>query len=187
MNFHKLILIGMFFIVLDLNIDRFDIIPDFIGYFVIANAFSKVDMRESKIGMVAALVAAVLAFGPILYPMEPTGLVILPYSLSLQIFSIVTGLLSLVVYISLFSVSKKIVHEESRFPALFISMEMVIQLWTTFAILLPMEIVETVSIVIIVIGIGIYIYLIWFLSHRKNMEREFYPQKRVIIPQSGEI
>ena len=62
MNFHKLVLIGLLFQFLDINIDVVDIMPDFVGLIIVAYAFSKIKVRYAALGMYCSVLLSISSF-----------------------------------------------------------------------------------------------------------------------------
>ncbi len=62
MNFHKLVLIGLLFQFLDINIGGIDIIPDFVGFIIIAYAFSKIKVPYAALGMYCSVILSISSF-----------------------------------------------------------------------------------------------------------------------------
>ena len=62
MNFHKLVLIGLLLQFFDINIVGIDIIPDFVGFIIIAYAFSKRKVRYAALGMYCSVILSIASF-----------------------------------------------------------------------------------------------------------------------------
>lgn len=176
MKFHELILIGLLFQFFDINFGAFDIIPDFIGFLIIVNAFSKVHAQYANLGM---LCAALLSITSIIGMAQPK-LFAPSASLSLQIFTILIGLLTILYLACIFSVSKEILRgEESMFPTLFISAQLIVQLFSSIGMHLDVNLYENFVIATSVLLFGFYIYFIVFLWKRKNKENALFNEEIV--------
>lgn len=78
-KFHSRWISGFWLIFIDFNVG-IDIFPDFIGWFLIATAFSNVKVTGAKWGMIASIVAGISAI-PFVVPLQlgdlPTWLVVM--------------------------------------------------------------------------------------------------------------
>lgn len=176
MKFHELILIGLLFQFFDINFGPIDIIPDFIGYLIIVNAFSKVKAQHAKLGMFSAALLSIPSIIGIVQPefFAPSA------NLALQIASIFIGLLTILYIACIFSVSKEILHgEESLFPTLFISAQLLAQLFTSIGMHLAVDLYEGFLIFTSILLFGFYIYFIVFLWKRKNKENALFDEEIV--------
>lgn len=172
MNFHKRVLIGVLIQFIDINLNGFDIIPDFIGYLIIAFAFSKLIIPYAAIGMYCAVILAFASFIEIFQPTTQTMYLYEPGSLLIQSVMIVMGLFQIFYLACIFYVSKEILNDEkSWFPKLFIGLHILSQLFMSIAIHFNYNQVED----FIFPGVGIYLFFyigfIVFLWRRKNWEQ----------------
>lgn len=78
-KFHSRWISGFWLIFIDFNVG-IDIFPDFIGWFLIATAFSNVKVTGAKWGMIASIVAGISAI-PLVVPLQfgdlPTWLIVM--------------------------------------------------------------------------------------------------------------
>lgn len=168
MNFHEFILIGVLFQFFDINIGTFDVIPDFVGFLMIAYAFSRAKARYAKLGMWCAAMLSISSLVEVVWP----SLLEDSVNLWLQILAIILGLVTILYFACIFSVSKDILQgEDSRFPIVFISVQLVVELFTSIGMHLSLGISEGLMIVVMVLLFGFYIYFIVFLWQRVKRER----------------
>ena len=177
MNFHKLVLIGLLFQFLNINIDRIDLMPDFVGYIIIAYAFSKIKVRYAALGMYCSMILSISSFIEMFQEKTHTTTFYGAVDLWLQIVFIVIGLLDILQLACIFYVSNKIVKiESSVFPTVFISAQILVQLFTSLGMHLPFDVLEGVTISMLILFFFFYIYFVVFLWKRKNIEKKMYEE-----------
>lgn len=175
MNFHKLVLIGVLFQFLDINIGVIDIIPDFIGFIIIAYAFSKIKVPYAALGMYCSVLLSITAFLEMFQEKTQSFSVYEAVNLWVQILFIVIGLVDILYFACIFYVSNKIVKiENSIFPILFISAQILVQLFTSLGMHLPFNVLEGFIMSMLILFIFFYIYFVVFLWKRKNMEKSIW-------------
>ena len=175
MNFHKLVLIGLLFQFLDLNIGRIDIIPDFVGFIIITYAFSKIKVPYAALGMYCSVILFISSFLEMFQEKTHTTSFYGTVDLWLQIVFIVIGLVNILQIACVFYVSNKIVKiENSIFPTIFISAQILVQLFTSLGMHLPFDVLEEFVLSMLVLFFFFYIYFIVFLWKRKNIEKNMY-------------
>lgn len=168
MNFHKMILIGVLFQFLDFNFGPVDIIPDFIGFLIIASAFAQVKARYAPLGVVSSALLTVVALVEIFYPQLQEPTVVLP----LQLLSIVIGLITILYFACIFSVSKEVLpQQDSLFPILFIGAQLFMHVFMSIGTHLAVDIAEGFMVFALIALFGLYVYFIAFLWKRKNEEQ----------------
>ncbi|MBD8036274.1 hypothetical protein H9635_05920 [Solibacillus sp. A46] len=173
MNFHKLIIIGVLFQFFDINFGNFDIFPDFIGFIIIVYALSKVNAQYTNLGMFCATILAVMSIMGIVLP----EMVVPSANLALQIVAILNGLLTILYLACIFSVSKEILRgEESMFPTLYISLQLIFLLFSSVGMHFPLEVYEILGLSSTVLLFFFYIYFIVFLWKRKNKESALFDE-----------
>lgn len=177
MNFHKLVLIGLLFQFLNINIDRIDLMPDFVGYIIIAYAFSKIKVRYAALGMYCSVILSISSFIEMFQEKTHTTTFYGAVDLWLQIVFIVIGLLDILQLACIFYVSNKIVKiESSVFPTVFISAQILVQLFTSLGMHLPFDVLEQFTISMLILFFFFYIYFVVFLWKRKNIEKKMYKE-----------
>ena len=177
MNFHKLVLISLLFQFLDINIGGIDIMPDFVGFIIVAYAFSKIKVRYAALGMYCSVILSISSFVEIFQEKTHTTSFYGAVDLWLQILFIVIGLVDILHLACIFYVSNKIVKiESSVFPTLFISAQILVQLFTSLGMHLPFDVLEQFTISMLIIFFFFYIYFIVFLWKRKNIEKKMYEE-----------
>ena len=97
--------------------------------------------------------------------------------LRLQIVFIVIGLVDILQLACIFYVSNKIVKiESSVFPTIFISAQILVQLFTSLGMHLPFDVLEQFTISMLILFFFFYIYFVVFLWKRKNIEKKMYEE-----------
>lgn len=176
MNFHKLVLIGLLFQVFDINI-VIDIIPDFVGFIIIAYAFSKRQVPYAKLGMYCSVILSIASFIEMFQGKTQIVSLYEAVDLWMQILFIVMGLITILHFACIFYVSNKIVKiENGVFPILFISAQILVQLFTSLGMHLPFDVLEEFSLSMLVLFFFFYIYFVVFLWKRKNTEKKMYEE-----------
>ena len=177
MNFHELILIGLLFQFFDINIVGIDIIPDFVGFIVITYAFSKIKVPYAALGMYCSVILFISSFLEMFQEKTQTSSFYEAGDLWMQILFIVIGLVDILYLACIFYVSNKIVKiESSVFPTVFISAQILVQLFTSFGMHLPFDVLEGVTISMLLLFFFFYMYFVLFLSNRKNIEKKMYEE-----------
>ena len=177
MNFHKLVLIGLLFQFLDINIGVVDIMPDFVGLIIIAYAFSKIKVPYAALGMYCSVLLSISSFIEMFQEKTQTSSFYEVGDLWMQILFIVIGLVDILYLACIFYVSNKIVKiESSVFPTLFISAQILVQLFTSFGMHLPFDVLEGLTISMLILFFFFYMYFIVFLWKRKNIEKKMYEE-----------
>lgn len=168
MNFHELILIGLLFQFFDINI-VIDIIPDFVGFIIIAYAFSKRKVPYAALGMYCSVILSIASF---IEMWQQTTSFYESTNLWAQIIVIIISSINILSIACIFYVSKEILKMDNGvFPKLFIGLQLFLHLFNTFAMHLPGYELGLVSIVIMLILFFFYIYFVVFLWRRKNIEK----------------
>lgn len=177
MNFHKLVLIGFLFRFLDINIGVVDIVPDFVGFIIVAYAFSKIKVRYAALGMYCSVLLSISSFIEMFQEKAHTTSFYGAVDLWLQIVLIVIGLIEILYLACIFYVSNKVVKiENSVFPTLFISAQILMQLVFAFGIHFPFDQAGIFLIPIVLILFFFSIYFVVFLWKRKNIEKKMYEE-----------
>ena len=180
MNFHKLVLIGLLFQFLDFNISSIDLIPDFVGFIIVAYAFSKVKVPYAALGMYCSVLLSISSFMEMFQGKTQTTSFYGAVDLWLQILFIVIGLIEILQLACIFYVSNKAVKiESSIFPTLFISAQILMQLVFAFGIHAPFDNAGIFLIPIVFIFFFFYMYFVIFLWKRKNIEKKMYKEMQV--------
>ena len=171
MNFHKLILIGTIFIFLDINIG-FDVVPDFVGFIIVAYAFSKINVPYATLGLSCSLLLMLSSFIE-MFQVQTQSIYFYGYvNFWMQFVFIAIGLVTILYYACIFYVSNKMLKiENSIFPKVFIGAQILIQLFTTLGLYLPYDVLMSFTLLIFILYFFIYIYYFVFLWKRKNMEK----------------
>ena len=177
MDFHKLVLIGLLFQFLDINIDVVDIMPDFVGLIIVAYAFSKIKVRYAALGMYCSVILSISSFIEMFQEKTHTTSFYGAVDLWMQILFIAIGLVDILQLACIFYVSNKIVKiESSVFPTVFISAQILVQLFTSFGMHLPFDVLEGFTISMLILFFFFYIYFVVFLWKRKNIEKKMYEE-----------
>ena len=101
MNFHKLILIGTIFIFFDINIG-IDFVPDFVGFIIVAYAFSKQNIPYATLGLSCSLLLTVSSFIE-MFQVQTQSFYFYGYvELWMQLVYIVVGLINILYFASIF-------------------------------------------------------------------------------------
>lgn len=187
MNFHKRILIGAIFQFLDFNLGWIDILPDFIGFIIAATAFSKLKWKYAQLGFNLSLTLSALSLGQVFFPQPVNMLMMTEYTWTAEIIGLAYGVLSLFYFACVFTVSKQILSgEASRFPPLFIGVQLLSLLWPVLFLHSSLTVVEPLGIILIVLTIIALIGYFIFFWRRKNLEQELIEESRgplVISPE----
>lgn len=174
MNFHELILIGLLFQFFDINIVGIDIIPDFVGFIIIAYAFSKRKVPYAALGIYCSVILSIAAF---IEMWQQTTSFYESTNLWTQIIVIVISSFNILYFACIFYVSKEILKMDNGiFPKLFIGLQLFLHLFNTFTMHLPGYEWGFVSIVIMLVLFCFYIYFVVFLWKRKNIEKKMYEE-----------
>ena len=174
MNFHKLVLIGLLFQFLDINISGIDIIPDFVGLIIIAYAFSKIKVPYAALGMYCSVILSVSSFIDI---WQQTTSFYESTNLWAQIMVIVISSINVLHFACIFYVSKESLKmENGLFPKLFIGSQIIMQLVSAFGMHFPFDEAGIFLIPIVFILFFFYIYFVVFLWKRKNIEKKMYEE-----------
>ena len=177
MNFHKLVLIGLLFQFFDINIVGIDIIPDFVGFIIITYAFSKIKVPYAALGMYCSVILSISSFLEMFQEKTHTTPFYGAVDLWLQILFIVISLVDILHLACIFYVSNKVVKiENSVFPTIYISAQILVQLFTSFGMHLPFDVLEGFTISMLILFFFFYIYFIVFLWKRKNIEKKMYKE-----------
>ena len=177
MNFHKLVLIGLLLQFLDFNINSIDLIPDFVGFIIIAYAFSKVKVPYAALGMYCSVILSISSFMEMFQEKTQTTSFYGAVDLWLQILFIVIGLIEILQLACIFYVSNKVVKiESSIFPTIFISAQILVQLFTSLGIHLHFDVLEGFIISMLILFFFFYMYFVIFLWRRKNIEKKMYEE-----------
>ena len=180
MNFHKLVLIGLLFQFLDLNIGRIDIVPDFVGFIIITYAFSKITVPYATLGMYCSVILSISSFIEMFREKTQTTSLYEPVDLWMQLLLIVIGLVNILYFACIFYVSKEILKmDNDTFPKLFIGAQILMQLVVAFGMHLPLDEVGVFLIPIVFVLFFFYIYFVVFLWKRKNIEKKMYEEMQV--------
>lgn len=171
MNFHKRVLIGSAFHIFDFTIGFFDILPDFIGFLLIASAFSFYTTKEANQGMVLSFILVITSLIQLMIPIPNIGLTMAPFNGYIGILMIVVGALTILHFGYIFLVSNQILsNEDVKFPKMF----MIVQLVNYALLGFVVHVTSTVGLSISVISIGLsvlsMIYFFTVLMQRKNLE-----------------
>ena len=173
MNFHKLVLIGLLFQVFDINI-VIDIIPDFIGFIIIAYAFSKRKVRYASLGMYCSVILTISSF---IEMWQQTISFYESTNLWVEIIAVVISSVNILYFACIFYVSKEILKiDNGIFPKLFIGAQILMQLVVTFSMHFPFDKAGLFLIPIVFILFFFYIYFVVFLWKRKNIEKKIYKE-----------
>lgn len=173
MNFHKRVLIGSIFHIFDFTIGFFDILPDFIGFLVIASAFSVHSTREANKGLILSLILVMTSLIQLMIPIPNMGLTMPPFDGYLGVLMIIAGALTILHFGYIFIVSNQILSDQdAKFPKVF----MIVQL-VNFALLgLVVHVTSSVALTISLLSIGLsvlsMIYFFIALIQRKNLENQ---------------
>lgn len=179
MNFHKLILIGLLFQFLDINIG-IDLIPDFIGFIIIAYAFSKADVPYAALGMYCSIILSISSFIEMFLEKTQTFSLYEAVDLWVEILFIVVGLVNILYFACIFYVSNKIVKIENHiFPKVFIGAQILMQLFYSFGMHLPFNEFGYSLIPAAIVLLVLIIYFVVFLWKRKNIEKKMYEEMQV--------
>lgn len=174
-NFHKWVLIGLLFILLDIWI-FVDILPDFLGVFFLAYAFAKAEGTNAKWGFWCAVVLGLLLMPSVLEDVATTPEKYLPA----WVFMInnVIPYLYIFVYAAVFFVSSERVGEEKigKLAVIFITLQMLIVTWGIVFLHIPYPILQQLNIFIVltvVISAVLYIACIVRFWKRIKLEDSF--------------
>ena len=171
MNFHKPILIGTLFIFFDLNIG-IDFVPDFIGFIIVAYAFSKINVPYATLGLSCSLLLTVFSFIEMFQVQTQSFYFYGSVDLWMQLVDIVIGLVNILYFACIFYVSNKMLKiENSIYPKVFIDTQILFQLFTRVGLHLPFDVFEDFMLVLFIPYFFIYIYIFVFLWKRKNIEK----------------
>lgn len=177
MNFHKLILIGLLFQFLDFNINSIDLVPDFVGFIIITYAFSKINVPYAALGMYCSVILFISSFLEMFQEKTHTTTFYGAVDLWLQILFIAIDLVEILQLACIFYVSNKIVKIENHvFPTLFISAQLLVQLFNSFGMHLPFDVLEQFTISMLILFFFFYFYFVVFLWKRKNIEKKMYEE-----------
>ena len=87
------------------------------------------------------------------------------------------GLIEILQLACIFYVSNKVVKiESSIFPTIFISAQILVQLFTSLGIHLPFDVLEGFIISMLILLFFFYMYFVIFLWRRKNIEKKMYKE-----------
>ncbi|MCH7323385.1 hypothetical protein LZ480_16035 [Solibacillus sp. MA9] len=183
MNFHRRIVISMLFLFIDFNINGFDIIPDFIGYVIVAFAFSKLTVPYAAVGMYCAVPLMINSFVELFLPKTQGLYLYEPVAFPMQVVQIAIGLLYIFYLACIFSVSKEIVPtKKSIFPKLFIGLHLLTQLLISVGIHLNINEVENYIPIWIFIYLLFYVFFFGFLWRREYIELELQQKNKQPLP-----
>ncbi|WP_342527930.1 hypothetical protein MKY84_04075 [Chryseomicrobium sp. FSL W7-1435] len=172
MNFHKRVLLGSLVVVFDFNIDRIDVLPDVLGFFLIATAFDSVKTREALIGKTISLVLAIISFILLFTRLQPIGFPVL-YSLYPVLVESIVGALIILQLAYVFIVSTQRLPElGTGIPKVFLGAQLFIYAATGLTPHFTTSDAGSWVIGLLVISIICYIYYFGFLWKRKSFERE---------------
>lgn len=175
MNFHKRVFIGALFQILDINIGTFDILPDFVGFLIVAYAFSKMNFPYASAGTIFSISLAALSVISIFRPFNMNLVMNPSYDLNMQLVSVAFGMLNIGYFACVFAVSKEIVRgDSSRFPQLFIGFELFAQLWTSLVIHVLGNVLLASGMFILMLSIILHIYFFIYIWKRKKLEDELH-------------
>lgn len=171
MNFHKRVLIGSAFHIFDFTIGFFDVLPDFIGFLLIASAFSFYSTKEANQGMVLSFVLVMTSLIQLMIPLPNMGLTMAPFDGYIGILMIVVGALTILHFGYIFLVSNQILsNEDVKFPNMF----MIVQLVNYALLGLVAHVTSSVGLSISLISIGLSVlsmmYFFIVLIQRKTLE-----------------
>lgn len=174
-NFHKWILIGLLFILLDIWI-VVDILPDFLGVFFIAYAFAKAEGTHAKWGFWCAVVLGALLMPSVLEDVASTPEKYLPTWVFIT--NKVITYLYIFIYAALFFVSSERVGEKKigKIAIIFIALQMLIVTWGIVSPHISYSIrqqLESFILLTIVIFAIIYIACIVRIWKRIKLEDSF--------------
>lgn len=174
-NFHKWFLAGLIFIVLDIWI-VIDILPDFIGVFFIAYAFSKAEGKHAKWGFWSSLILGVL-----LIPNVFAEVANMPAN-EQNIFFVVTkyliSYLYVILYAAFFYVSSERIGEVrfGKLARVFLTFQIFIIVGGIVSPHMPYSMVQDLGVILILmlaILAVVYIVLIGRICIRIKLEDEF--------------
>lgn len=169
MKFHQLILIGLFIIIIDIRIETLDIVPDVIGYIIFASAFSKIPHPHTGIGVGTSILLAVYSIYEIFVPYQLFSES--SFQLGPQIIYLIVSFASIVNYVCIFSVSRKIVNaDDGVFPKIFIGSLILYELFLAFFLFMSLEYAEYFALLFAITLFVLHIYFIIFIWKRKNIE-----------------
>ena len=176
MNFHKLVLIGLLFQVFNINI-VIDIIPDFIGFIIVAYAFSKRKVRYAALGMYCSVILSIASFIEMVQGKTQTVFSYEAFNLWMEILAIVISLITILYFACIFYVSNRIVKIESTiFPTIFISGQIVVQLLPSLWMHLPFGALNWLILFMVLLFFCFVIYFVIFLWKQKNIEKKMYEE-----------
>ena len=176
MNFHKLVLIGFLFQVFDINI-VIDIIPDFVGFIIIAYAFSKRQVCYATLGMYCSVILSIASFIEMFQGKTQTFFSYEAFNLWMEILAIVISLINILYLACIFYVSNQVVKIESNvFPTLFIGAQIVVQLLPSLWMHLPFGVLDWFILFMVLLFFCFIIYYFIFLWKRKNIENKMYEE-----------
>ncbi|WP_274310119.1 hypothetical protein [Solibacillus daqui] len=186
MNFHRRIVIGVLFQLIDLNISGIDIIPDFIGYLITGFALSKLKVPYAAMGMYCAVLLTVSSFVELFLPKTQGMYLYEPVAFPMQVVTIAIGLLHIFYLACIFSVSKEIVPTKKNvFPMLFIGMHLLTQLLISVGIHLNVNEVENYIPIWIFIYLLFYVFFFGFLWRREYIELELQQKNKQPLPSNS--
>lgn len=175
MNFHKLVLIGVLFQFIDINIG-IEILPDFIGFLIIAYAFSKVAVSYGKLGMYCSIVLSISSFFD-MFLQNNQGIYLYEADFWIQLVNLAVSLFTIIYFACIFIVSNEILKiKKSSFPKIFIGAQIVMELLIAAGMHIPFNELELFYILILIPFFFLYIAFILFLWKRKNVEKELYKE-----------
>lgn len=172
MNFHKRVLLGSLLVAFDFNVNAIDVLPDFLGFFLIATAFDSVKTKEAQVGRTISLVLAIISFILLFVRLEPTGYLVL-YSFYPFVIESVIGALIILQLAYVFIVSTQRLPElGTGIPKVFLGAQLFIYVATGLTPHFTASEAGTWVIGLVVGSVVCYMYYFGFLWKRKSFERE---------------
>lgn len=186
-NFHKWVVAGTLFIVIDINIGTIDMVPDVFGFILIAFAFKNVKWSYAQMGFYTALFLTVMSIVAMIYPSTINSSVPTLFSWEMAWVELISGTLFVLLFGCIFAVSKQIIpNDTSKFPKVFIAIQLMLLLWPIIFLHNTGSGIEMRNVLIFIPSIVMMIGIIVFLWRRKNMEQKLIEESRgplVISPQ----
>lgn len=187
MNFHRWIFAGTILQFIDINIGIMDISPDILGFIVIAIAFANLKETYAQLGFYTAILLSVTSFAEIMYVHLTNGFVPFTFNWTMAWVELISGSFQIILFACVFAVSKQIIkNETSRFPQVFLTIQLVLLLWPITLLHSTGNAVQFFSFVMVGVGVVLMIGYFIFLWRRKNMEQELIEKSRgplVISPE----